>query len=144
MKTVSSPKRAAALEHEHDLARRAGGLFDLVPADGLGRDDLLYRYDDRTEDGLPPGEGAFLACSFWLVEALVLAGRAPEARDLYEKLLQRCNDVGLYSEEIDVASGALLGNFPQALTHIGMVNAALCLDKKSTGRSQRKADQRRT
>ena len=105
----------------------------------LGRDDLLYRYEMRTDDGLPPGEGAFLTCSFWLVEALALGGRLPEARELFEKLLKRCNDVGLYSEEIDVESGALLGNFPQALTHIGMMNAALCLDMKISGRSQRKA-----
>ncbi|PYQ58711.1 MAG: glycoside hydrolase family 15 protein [Acidobacteria bacterium] len=105
----------------------------------LGRDDLLYRYEMRTDDGLPPGEGAFLTCSFWLVEALALGGRLPEARELFEKLLKRCNDVGLYSEEIDVESGNLLGNFPQALTHIGMMNAALCLDMKISGRSQRKA-----
>jgi len=104
----------------------------------LGRDELLYRYEMRTDDGLPPGEGAFLTCSFWLVEAMVLAGRADEARQIFEKLLMRCNDVGLYSEEIDVESGALLGNFPQALTHIGMINAALCVDEKSEGRSQRR------
>ena len=104
----------------------------------LGRDELLYRYEMRTDDGLPPGEGAFLTCSFWLVEAMVLAGRAEEARQIFEKLLTRCNDVGLYSEEIDVESGALLGNFPQALTHIGMMNAALCVDEKSEGRSQRR------
>ena len=105
----------------------------------LGRDDLLYRYEEQTKDGLPPGEGAFLACSFWMVEALALGGRVHEARKLFEKLLQRCNDVGLYSEEIDVESGALLGNFPQALTHIGMMNAALCLDRKIKGRSQRRS-----
>jgi len=105
----------------------------------LGHDDLLYRYEERTDDGLPPGEGAFLVCSFWLVEALALGGRVDEAQRIYEKLLKRCNDVGLFSEEIDVESGALLGNFPQALTHIGMMNAALVLDRKIRGRSQRRA-----
>ncbi|HJT17588.1 MAG TPA: glycoside hydrolase family 15 protein, partial [Thermoanaerobaculia bacterium] len=105
----------------------------------LGHDDLLYRYEERTDDGLPPGEGAFLACSFWMVEALALGGRIDEAKDVFEKLLGRCNDLGLYSEEVDVGSGALLGNFPQALTHIGMMNAALCLDRKIQGRSQRRA-----
>ncbi len=102
----------------------------------LGRDELLYRYEMRTDDGLPSGEGAFVACSFWLVGALALGGRADEARALFEKLLDRCNDVGLYSEEIDVDTGALLGNFPQALTHIGMINAATCLDKKSVARQR--------
>ncbi|HEY8183846.1 MAG TPA: glycoside hydrolase family 15 protein [Thermoanaerobaculia bacterium] len=98
----------------------------------LGRDELLYRYELATDDGLPPGEGAFVACSFWLVEALALAGRMDEARDNFRKLLDRCNDLGLYPEEIDVESGALLGNFPQALTHIGLINAALCLAKLET------------
>jgi GH15 family glucan-1,4-alpha-glucosidase len=105
---------------------------------GLGRDDLIYRYNSSvTKDGLPPGEGAFLPCSFWLVEALALAGRGDEARDVLEKLLARRNDVGLLSEEIDPDSGAMLGNFPQALTHIGLMNAALCLDKTASARSQR-------
>ncbi len=117
---------------------RITGTIDAIRR-GLGRDDLLYRYETRTDDGLPPGEGAFLTCSFWLVEALAIAGRVAEAHDLFEKLLARGNDVGLYSEEIDVETGALLGNFPQALTHIGMMNAAICLDQKIAGRSQRKA-----
>src|SRR5260221_5001376 len=70
------------------------GTIDAIRA-RLGRDDLLYRYGTETDDGLPPGEGAFLACSFWLVEALVLAGRVDEGRTLFEKLLTRRNDVGL-------------------------------------------------
>jgi len=119
---------------------RLTGTIDAIRK-RLGRDDLVYRYEERTEDGLPPGEGAFLACSFWLVEALVNAGREREARDVFEKLLHRANDVGLYSEEIDVESGELLGNFPQALTHIGMMNAALSLSEQRKTRpgSRRKS-----
>jgi GH15 family glucan-1,4-alpha-glucosidase len=108
------------------------GTIDAIRAQ-LGNDELIYRYDTRTDDGLPAGEGAFLACSFWLVEALAYAGRVDEARSVFEKLLTRSNDLGLFSEEIDVDTGAMLGNFPQALTHIGLMNAALCLsaaDKK--------------
>ena len=103
------------------------GTIDAIRAD-LGRDGFLYRYDSRkTDDGLPPGEGAFLACTFWLVEALALAGRADEARSLFDDIVRRGNDVGLFSEEINPHSGELLGNFPQALTHIALLNAALCL-----------------
>jgi GH15 family glucan-1,4-alpha-glucosidase len=112
------------------------GTIDAIRA-RLGRDDLVYRYDVETADGLPPGEGAFLACSFWLVEALALAGRSDEGRALFEKLIARCNDAGLLSEECDTRTGALLGNFPQALTHISLLNAALCLDKKVTVRGSR-------
>ncbi|HEV8658272.1 MAG TPA: glycoside hydrolase family 15 protein [Thermoanaerobaculia bacterium] len=102
----------------------------------LGRDDLLYRYEWRTEDGLPPGEGAFLPCSFLLVEALAIAKRFDEAEDVFEKLCKRGNDLGLFSEEIDVDSGALIGNFPQALTHIGLMNAALRLRGERPSRPQ--------
>jgi GH15 family glucan-1,4-alpha-glucosidase len=102
------------------------GTIDAIRA-RLGRGELLYRYDTRSEDdGLPPGEGAFLACSMWLVEALAIANRRAEAEEIFEKVLRRANDVGLFSEEIDPDTGELLGNFPQALTHIGLMNAALC------------------
>jgi len=116
------------------------GTIDAIQAD-LGHDGLLYRYDTReTEDGLPSGEGAFLACSFWLVEALAMAGRVDDARKLFDDVVRRGNDVGLFSEEIDVRSGELLGNFPQALTHIALLTAALCLAEVSaTGKVEPRA-----
>jgi GH15 family glucan-1,4-alpha-glucosidase len=103
------------------------GTIDAIRA-ALGRDGLLHRYDTRrVQDGLPTGEGAFFACSFWLVEALARAGKRDEARRVFDDVASHGNDVGLFSEEIEVESGALLGNFPQALTHIGLMNAALAL-----------------
>jgi GH15 family glucan-1,4-alpha-glucosidase len=78
-------------------------------------------------DGLPGGEGAFLVCSFWLADALLLTGRGKEARELFERLLALRNDVGLLSEEYDPVSGRQLGNFPQAFSHIGLVGTALAL-----------------
>lgn len=89
---------------------------------------LVARY--RTSegvDGLPGTEGVFLPCSFWLVNNYVLLGRMDDARALFERLLRHCNDVGLISEECDPATGALLGNFPQAFTHLALINAAVAL-----------------
>jgi GH15 family glucan-1,4-alpha-glucosidase len=107
------------------------GTIDAIRST-LGGDGLLYRYDTRkTTDGLPPGEGAFVACTFWLVEALALAGRVDEAHALFDDVVRHANDAGLFSEEIDVHTGALLGNFPQALTHIALLNAALALEEAS-------------
>jgi GH15 family glucan-1,4-alpha-glucosidase len=93
----------------------------------LGRGSLLHRY--RGDDGLPGREGAFLACSFWLVDALARLGQAEEAAELMEDLLDLSNDVGLYAEEIDPANGAFLGNLPQALVHLALVNAAVTLEE---------------
>jgi GH15 family glucan-1,4-alpha-glucosidase len=100
----------------------------------LGRDHLIYRYRQDTGDGLPPGEGAFGICSFWAVECLALGGALPQAEIAFEALLGYANDVGLLAEEIDPASGALLGNFPQAFTHVGLINAALTLAACQDGR----------
>ncbi|MBI4275495.1 MAG: glycoside hydrolase family 15 protein [Rhizobiales bacterium] len=104
----------------------------------LLRDGLLMRYDTiKTADGLPPGEGVFLACSFWLVDAYVLMGRHDDARMLFERLLNLRNDVGLLSEEYDPAAGRLLGNFPQALSHLSLVNSACNLSQMKKPVNQR-------
>ncbi|MGH2809247.1 MAG: glycoside hydrolase family 15 protein, partial [Actinomycetota bacterium] len=88
----------------------------------LTRNGLVYRY--LTEDGLPGGEGAFVMCSFWLVDNLALCGEKERATELFEQLLGYANDVGLLAEEINPENGELLGNFPQAFSHVGLIGAA--------------------
>jgi GH15 family glucan-1,4-alpha-glucosidase len=93
--------------------------------------EFVLRYEtDNAADGLPAGEGAFLACSFWLVDNYLLQGRHLEARKLFDRLLSRCNDVGLLAEEFDPQAGRMLGNFPQAYSHVGLINSALNLSRK--------------
>jgi GH15 family glucan-1,4-alpha-glucosidase len=92
---------------------------------------LVYRYRTREElDGLPPGEGAFLACTFWLADNYVLQERRPEALELYRRVAGLANDVGLLAEEYDPASDRFLGNFPQAFSHVALVNTALNLSAR--------------
>jgi GH15 family glucan-1,4-alpha-glucosidase len=94
----------------------------------LTKDGLVQRYDTRTSrDGLPPGEGTFLACSFWMASSLFLIGRGDEAHALFTHLLSLCNDVGLLSEEWDTIKGRMVGNFPQALSHIALIHSAFVL-----------------
>jgi GH15 family glucan-1,4-alpha-glucosidase len=101
-------------------------------------DGFVLRYDSGAgTDGLPPGEGAFLACSFWLVDAYVLQNRLQDARRLFERLVSLRNDVGLLSEEYDPRVRRLVGNFPQAFTHVALVNSAFNLT-----RSEKPAEQR--
>jgi GH15 family glucan-1,4-alpha-glucosidase len=104
----------------------------------LLKDGFVKRYDTgRVEDGLPPGEGSFLACSFWLADAFVLQGRRDEAKALFERLLGLRNDLGLLSEEYDAPAGRLVGNFPQAFSHIALVNTAHNLSHNAQAARQR-------
>jgi GH15 family glucan-1,4-alpha-glucosidase len=101
-------------------------------------DGLVMRYDTtESDDGLSSDEGVFLACSFWLVDAYVLLGRKADARQLFERLLTLCNDVGLLSEEYDPRTSRLLGNFPQALSHIALINSAFNLNEAAKPAMQR-------
>jgi GH15 family glucan-1,4-alpha-glucosidase len=101
---------------------RVQSTIDLTLRD-LTEKGLVYRY--KTDDGVAGGEGAFGLCTFWLVDALALSDRMDEACEIFEGMLGRANHLGLYSEQIDPATGAFLGNFPQAFTHLGLINSAL-------------------
>jgi GH15 family glucan-1,4-alpha-glucosidase len=103
---------------------RVGGTVAAIQRDLLS-DGLVRRYSTQPGiDGLPAGEGAFLPCTFWLADNLAMAHRYDEARAIFERLASVCNDVGLLSEECDPATGRQLGNFPQALSHVSLVNTA--------------------
>jgi GH15 family glucan-1,4-alpha-glucosidase len=103
---------------------RMGGTVAAIERD-LTADGFVLRYDTGNEqDGLPPGEGAFLACRFWLADCLLMLGRTGDARRLFRRLTGLCNDVGLLAEEYDPRAQRLTGNFPQAFSHIALVNTA--------------------
>ena len=111
---------------------RVLGTLDAVER-GLCQDGLVHRYatdeDVLQVDGLPPGEGAFLLCSFWLVDNLALAGRTDEAVEGFERLLALRNELGLLAEQYDVEAGRQVGNFPQAFSHLGLIDTAMLLER---------------
>ncbi|HEX6137614.1 MAG TPA: glycoside hydrolase family 15 protein [Casimicrobiaceae bacterium] len=116
---------------------RVRGTLAAIERD-LAVDGLVLRYRSKhATDGLPPGEGFFLACSFWLADNLVLQGRRQEARALLERLLALRNDVGLLAEEYDPRARCMLGNFPQAFSHVGLVNTAFNLTRREGPARQR-------
>jgi len=112
---------------------RVTGTIDAIRRE-LGHDGFVSRYSTaQTDDGLPGSEGQFLACSFWLVSALALNGRVDEARSLFERLLGLANDLGLLSEEYDVARRRQVGNFPQAFSHLTLILAARAISSAEAG-----------
>jgi GH15 family glucan-1,4-alpha-glucosidase len=124
----------------HDDPRMTGTVAAIQ--ERLGVNGFVRRYDpERTDDGLPHDEGVFLACSFWLVDNLVLQGRQDEATALFERLLSLRNDVGLLAEEYDTTNERQVGNFPQAFSHVALVNSALNLTRSASPIRQRAKDQ---
>ena len=108
----------------------------------LLRDGFVMRYStEDVEDALPPGEGAFLACSFWLVDAYILQERFDDAERLFRRLVALRNDVGLLSEEYDPVQKRLVGNFPQAFSHLALINSAYNLTHARKPVHQRAKDE---
>jgi GH15 family glucan-1,4-alpha-glucosidase len=100
---------------------------------------LVQRYETETGvDGLPPGEGAFLACSFWLADNYLMLGRKADARRMFNRLKRLANDVGLFAEEYDPVEKRMLGNFPQAFSHVALINTAINLMQEESQNAHRK------
>ncbi len=120
---------------------RVAGTVQAIEKDLLV-DGFVLRYstDENNSDGLPPGEGAFLPCTFWLADAFEQVGRVDDARRLFERLLAIRNDVGLLSEEYDVGAGRMVGNFPQAFTHVALVNSASNLTPAAVGTTRHRTE----
>jgi GH15 family glucan-1,4-alpha-glucosidase len=107
----------------------------------LLHDGFVMRYTTKQDvDGLPPGEGAFLPCTFWLADNYVLLGRQKEAEEVFYRLLALCNDVGLISEEYDPQARRLVGNFPQAFTHVGLINTAMNLTRQTNNPAEHRKE----
>lgn len=123
-------RRVLPADHPRMAATTAAVSRHLDAGDGL-----LYRYlPEQSPDGLPDHEGAFLLCSFWLADNLIGQGRTDQAADLYDRLCARTNHTGLLAEQIDPTTGAMLGNFPQALSHVGLISTGVALDRAAQGR----------
>ena len=117
---------------------RVQGTLRAIENKLLIGDEFVLRYETGdVDDGLPAGEGAFLACSFWLVDNYIMQGRYTQARQLFDRLLAHCNDVGLLSDEFDPVTGRMLGNFPQAYSHVGVINCALNLTRSTSPADER-------
>jgi GH15 family glucan-1,4-alpha-glucosidase len=115
----------------HDDPRVVGTVQATIRELTTSGDELVYRY--RNDDGLPGGEGVFSICTFWLAEALALSGEREHAERIFGRMLQHANHLGLYSEELDPDTGGFLGNFPQAFTHIALINCAHVMDVLAQG-----------
>ncbi|MBF6592458.1 MAG: glycoside hydrolase family 15 protein, partial [Ktedonobacterales bacterium] len=122
------------LTTDRELATRNGLVYRYKPVSAT-QGDVSSPASGVADDGLPGSEGAFTVCSFWLIRALCQIGRVAEARDRFNAMLRYASPLGLFSEEIDAETGALLGNYPQAFTHIGLITAAVALQRAEEGRN---------